>query len=63
MVISILSAIALAAGLVWLVNTLFGPEMPVWQILMSAVAVLICAALTFGLSYVLTVGIFRKKEY
>lgn len=63
LVISILSAIALAAGLVWLVNALFGPEMPVCQILLSAFAVLICAVLTFGLSYVLTVGIFRKKEY
>lgn len=63
LVISILSAIALAAGLVRLVNTLFGPKMPVWQILLSAFAVLICAALTFGLSYVLAVGIFRKKEY
>lgn len=63
LVISILSAIALAAGLVWIVNILFGPEMPVWQILLSAFAVLICAAIAFGLSYVLTVGIFSKKEY
>lgn len=63
LVISVLSAIAAVAGLVWLLNSLFGPEMTDIQIVLAASAILVCAILMFGLSYLLASVIFSKKEY
>lgn len=63
LLVSILSAVAAAAGLAALINYLFGPGMTERQILLSALMIMICAMLAFWLSYLVTVGIFRRKEY
>lgn len=60
--ISLISAVAAAVGLVYLLNYLFGPEMTSAMIVLSGFIILICAVLILGLSYFLTVGIFTKKE-
>lgn len=63
LVISILSAIAAAVGLVGLLNYLFGPNMSSLEIVWAAFAILVCAVAVFGLSFMLAVNIFSKKEY
>lgn len=61
--VSILSAVAAIVGLIALLNYLFGPGMTERQILLSGLVMLSCAVLVFGLSYLITVGIFSRKEY
>lgn len=61
LVISILLAVAVAAGLVALLNYLFGPGMSPTEIILSGLVLLACAVLTFGLSFLLTVKIFGRK--
>ena len=63
LLVSILSAIAAVAGLVVLLNRLFGPGMTTAQIILSALVVLICAVLSYAVSYRVTVGVFGRKEY
>lgn len=62
-VISLLCAIGIVMGITTGINFLFGPAMPVWKILLGAVIMVICALLTFVLSYPLTIFVFKRKEY
>ena len=50
-------------GLVSLINLYFGPEPAVWQVITSALILLLCSAAAFAVSYPLAVVIFREKEY
>lgn len=50
-------------GLVSLLNLYFGPEPAVWQVITSALILLLCSAAAFAVSYPLAVVIFREKEY
>ncbi len=61
--ISIFSAFGAAAGLVALLNYLFGRKMSSSEIVLSAFIILACAVAAFGLSLMLTARIFGKKEY
>ena len=46
-----------------LLNLYFGPEPAVWQVITSALILLLCSAAAFAVSYPLAVVIFREKEY
>ena len=61
--ISLLAAILIFMGLVSLLNLYFGPEPAVWQVITSALILLLCSAAAFAVSYPLAVVIFREKEY
>ena len=61
--ISLLAAILIFMGLVSLINLYFGPEPAVWQVITSALILLLCSAAAFAVSYPLAVVIFREKEY
>ena len=50
-------------GLVSLINLYFGTEPAVWQVITSALILLLCSAAAFAVSYPLAVVIFREKEY
>ncbi|MDE5932970.1 MAG: ABC-2 transporter permease [Lachnospiraceae bacterium] len=63
LIISLFCGIGVAMGLVTLVNTVFQSPMTSLQIILSGSVILACSILAFGLSYPLTVGIFRRKEY
>lgn len=58
LIISLICGIGIIMGLSTLTNNLF-PDMAIG----GGIVILACSALAFGLSYPLTVGIFRKKEY
>lgn len=60
--ISLLCSIAMLMGLAAFINTLF-PDMTTLQLILSGMTILACAGLAFTLSYPLTVGIFKRKEY
>lgn len=60
--ISLLCSIAMLMGLAAFINTLF-PDMTTLQLILSGMTILACAGLVFTLSYPLTVGIFKRKEY
>lgn len=60
--ISLLCSIAMLMGLTAFINTLF-PDMTTLQLILSGMMILACAGLAFTLSYPLTVGIFKRKEY
>lgn len=62
LVISLLCSIAIIMGLSTFINTLF-PNMTTLQVVLSGIVILVCALLAFALSYPITVGIFKKKEY
>lgn len=62
LVIALLCAIAVDAGLVMLLNMLL-PEPGEITILCGTVAMTGCSALAFALSYPLTAHIYRKKEF
>ncbi len=62
LVISLLCSIALIMGLSTFINTLF-PDMTTLQLILSGIVILVCALLTFALSFPIVVGIFTKKEY
>ena len=61
--ISLLAAILIFMGLVSLINLYFGTEPAVWQVITSALILLLCSAAAFAVSYPLAVVIFREKEY
>lgn len=61
--ISLIAAILIFMGLVSLINLYFGPEPAVWQVITSALILLLCSAAAFAVSYPLAVVIFREKEY
>lgn len=63
LLLAILSAIAVTVGLVALLNLLLGPGMTESRIFLSAFVILSCAVLAFGLSYLITIGIFNRKGY
>lgn len=60
--ISLLCSIAMLMGLAAFINTLF-PDMTTLQLILSGMMILACAGSAFTLSYPLTVGIFKRKEY
>jgi len=61
-IINLLCSIAIIMGLAAFINTLF-PNMTTLQIILGGIFILMCALLAFALSFLLTVGIFKKKEY
>lgn len=61
LVISVLCALGMALGLVSVLNELLEPGLT--AILSGAAALTGCSLLLFLVSYPLTVGIFRRKEY
>lgn len=63
LVISLLCGIGIIMGLATAVNIFFGPHMTTLQVLSGAAIIFACALLAFMLSYPLTVGIFKKKEF
>lgn len=62
LVISLLCAVAIIVGLTTLINILF-PNMTTLQLILGGIVILVCAVLAFTLSFLLTVGIFKRKEY
>ena len=62
LIISLLCGIGIVMGLSTLINTLF-PKMTAPQLICGGIAILACSLLVYVLSYPLTVGIFKKKEY
>lgn len=62
LVISLLCGIGVVMGLTTLVNTIFPPQMT-FRIIWGGCMILACGILAFVLSYPLTVGIFRRKDY
>ena len=62
LVISLLCGIGVVMGLTTLVNTIFPPHMTS-RIIWGGCMILACGILAFVLSYPLTVGIFRRKDY
>lgn len=62
LVVSLLSAVGIVLGLTTLINTLF-PHMTTFQLILGGLAILLCALAAFGLSFPLTVAIFRRREY
>lgn len=63
LVISLLCSIAIIMGLTTFINSLFPEKMTTLQIVLGGIFILACALLAFSLSFPLTVGIFKKKEY
>lgn len=61
LLVAVLSAIAVIAGMAALLNFLFGPGTTERQIFLSALVILSCAVLAFGLSYLITIGIFSRR--
>ena len=62
LVISLLCSIPIVMGLAAFINTLF-PNMTTLQLVLGGIIILVCAVLAFTLSFPLTVGIFKGKEY
>lgn len=63
LIISILCGIGIIIGISSLINSFFPKGMTTGQSLISGMALLACAALAFGISCLLTVHLFRRKEY
>lgn len=61
LVISLLCAVGTALGIVSIINFYLAPGLT--TIVLGAVILLLCSLLAFALSYPITVGIFKKKEY
>lgn len=62
LIISLIGSIGIFAKLVDLLNTLFGSSMTTFQMILGGLFIIICSLLAFILSYLLTVGIFKRKE-
>ena len=63
LIISLIGSIGIFVKLVDLLNTLFGSSMTTFQMILAGFIIIICSLLAFILSYLLTVGIFKKKEF
>lgn len=61
LIISLLCAIGIAAGIVVAINFFFDPGIP--TIVLGAILLLVSSIVVFTLSYPLTVSIFKKKDY
>lgn len=61
LIISLLCAIGIAAGIVVAINFFFAPGIP--AIVSGAILLLVSSIVVFTLSYPLTVSIFKKKDY
>lgn len=59
--IAILCAFGIDYMIVTILNSLLEPG--IRAIVLGAAALVVCSVAAFGLSYLLTVGIFRRKEY
>lgn len=63
LVISLLCAIGIIMALISLLNWFFGPKMSTSQLLLSVTILVLFAIVIFVLSSLLTVRIFKRKEY
>lgn len=61
LVISILCAFGIDLVIVNVLNELLEPG--ITTILFGAAVLVVCSLLAFAVSYLLTVGIFKRKEY
>lgn len=63
LIVSVLCGIGIVLGISSLVNSFFPNGMTIRQNVLCGVALLTCAVLAFGISCLLTVHLFRRKEY
>ncbi len=61
-IVGLLFGVGASLGLVSLANLIWGEVMSETELMLAGIAILACSALAFGLSYPLTVRIFRGKD-
>lgn len=57
------SIYALISSCFFTVLTIFDSNMTTFQLILGGIMILVCALFAFAFSILLTVGIFKKKEY
>ena len=53
----------MTAGIVTLINVMFGPGMTTFQLILGAMILLVCSLTVFAGSYFVTAAVFQRKEY
>lgn len=63
LIISLFCAIGIVMGGISFLNWIFGPNITIFQLLIGIVIIIVCAVMSFIISFPLTILAFKRKEY